>query len=91
MPRSANAFNAIICARGIHRRRGTSNSEEPKGETFVEIARDHGEEAAINAGYVANSDTVELDSETIGKAPSIGAVALHLIERYQSTKTVPVK
>ena len=79
------------CARGIHWRKGISNNEEPKGKTFVELAREHGEEAAINAGIVANSDTVELDSETIGKVPSIGAAAPHLIERYQSTKTVAVK
>ena len=63
----------------------------PQGKTFVEIAREHGEEAAINAANVANSNTVELDGETIGKVPSIESVAQHLIERYRSTKTVPVK
>jgi hypothetical protein len=59
------------------------NNEESKGETFAEIARKHGEEAAINAGIAADPDTVELDSETIRKAPAVRAVAPHLIERHQ--------
>ena len=59
------------------------NNEEPKGETFAEIVRKHGEEAAINAGIAADPDTIELDSETIKKAPAVSAVAPHFIERHQ--------
>ncbi len=59
------------------------NNEESKGEAFAKIARKHGEEAAINVGIAAGPDTVELDSETIKKAPAVSAVAPHFIERYQ--------
>ena len=59
------------------------HNEDLKEKTFIEIARKHGEEAAINAGIAADPDAVELDSETIRKAPAVSAVAPHLIERHQ--------
>lgn len=39
-----------------------------KDRTFDEIARKHGEEAAINAGIAADPDTFEADAEWFKEA-----------------------
>ena len=57
-----------------------------KDRTFDEIARKHGEEAAINAGIAADPDTFEADAEWFKEARPAHETHPHLVERYRRTR-----
>ncbi len=54
--------------------------------TFAEIAAKYGEEAAINAGIAADSDTFELDEEWFKRARPASETAPHIVEAYRRTR-----
>ena len=57
-----------------------------KDKTFDEIARKHGEEAAINAGIAADPDTFEADAEWFKEARPARETHPHIVERYRRTR-----
>ena len=65
---------------------GNRGNDEFKGKTFDEIAREYGEEAAINAGIAADSDTFELDEEGFKEARPASETHPHIVERYQGMR-----
>ena len=51
--------------------------EQPAEESFAEIAKREGEEAAINAGIAADPDAFELDDEWFSRARPVAEVDPH--------------
>ena len=63
-----------------------SNRDEVADMTFDEIATKYGEEAAIEAGIAADSDTFELDVEWFAKARPVSETHPGILGAYRRTR-----